>query len=158
MTTLVWFRSDLRLADNPALCAAVAAGASVVPVYIYAPGEEGPWRPGGASRWWLHHSLIELQRSLAALDVGLCIRASDDSLASLQKLVRECAATRVVWNRRYEPSIRARDEIIKRTLREQGVETESYGSALLHEPWSIRTSPCRGCMPTTSAPTCCRSV
>jgi len=139
MTTLVWFRSDLRLADNPALCAAVAAGASVVPVYIYAPGEECPWRPGGASRWWLHHSLIELQRSLAALDVGLCIRASDDSLASLQKLVRECAATRVVWNRRYEPSIRARDEIIKRTLREQGVETESYGSALLHEPWSIRT-------------------
>jgi deoxyribodipyrimidine photo-lyase len=139
MTTLVWFRSDLRLADNPALCAAVAAGAAVVPVYIHAPGEEGPWQPGGASRWWLHHSLTQLGQSLAALGARLCVRASDDSLAGLQMLVRECAATRVVWNRRYEPVIRARDEIIKRTLREQGIEAESYAGALLYEPWSIRT-------------------
>jgi deoxyribodipyrimidine photo-lyase len=139
MTTLVWFRSDFRLADNPALCAAVAAGAPVVAVYIHAPGEEGPWQPGGASRWWLHHSLTQLRQSLAALGAGLCVRASDDSLASLQTLVRECAATRVVWNRRYEPAIRARDAIIKRTLRAQGIEAESHASALLHEPWSIRS-------------------
>jgi deoxyribodipyrimidine photo-lyase len=139
MTTLVWFRSDLRLADNPALCAAVAAGAPVVPVYIHAPVEEGRWQPGGASRWWLHHSLTQLRQSLAARGAVLCIRASDDSLAGLKILVRECAATRVVWNRRYEPAVQARDEIIKRTLREQGIEADSYASALLHEPWSIRT-------------------
>jgi deoxyribodipyrimidine photo-lyase len=139
MTTLVWFRADLRLADNPALCAAVAAGAPVVPVYIHAPVEEGLWPPGGASRWWLHHSLTRLRQSLAALGTDLCVCASDDSLASLQMLIRECAATRVVWNRRYEPAIRARDEIIKRTLRAQGIEAESYGSSLLHEPWSVRT-------------------
>lgn len=139
MTTLVWFRSDLRLADNPALCAAVAAGAPVVPVYIHAPGEEGAWQPGGASRWWLHQSLTELRHSLAARGAELCVRASDDSLGTLKTLIRECAATRVVWNRRYEPKIRARDEIIKRTLRAQGIETESYASALLHEPWSVRT-------------------
>jgi deoxyribodipyrimidine photo-lyase len=139
MTTLVWFRSDLRLADNPALCAAVAAGTPVVAVYLHAPGEEGLWQPGGAGRWWLHHSLTELRRSLAALGTDLCLRAAEDSLAALQLLIRECAATRVVWNRRYEPAIRARDEIIKRTLRSQGIESESYASALLHEPWSIRT-------------------
>jgi len=139
MTTLVWFRADLRLADNPALCAAVANGAPIVPVYIHAPGEEGAWRPGGASEWWLHHSLIQLRQSLAVLGAELCVRASDDSLAGLQRLIRECGATRVVWNRRYEPAIRARDAIIKRTLRAQGIETESYASALLHEPWSIRT-------------------
>ena len=140
MTTLVWFRSDLRLADNPALCAAIAAGAPLVPVYIHAPGEEGAWAPGGASRWWLHHSLTQLRRGLKALGAELCVRACDDSLAGLQRIVRECAATRIVWNRRYEPAIRARDEIIKRTLREQGVAAESYASALLHEPWSIHTA------------------
>jgi deoxyribodipyrimidine photo-lyase len=139
MTTLVWFRSDLRLADNPALCAAVAAGAPVVPVYIHAPDEESPWQPGGASRWWLHQSLTQLRQSLTERGSGLCIRANDDSLAGLQMLARECAATRVVWNRRYEPAVRARDEIIKRTLRKQGIEAESYASALLHEPWSIRS-------------------
>ena len=139
MTTLVWFRSDLRLADNPALCAAAAAGTPVVAVYLHAPDEEGPWQPGSASRWWLHHALTQLGQSLATLGTGLCVRASNDSLTGLQRLVRECAATRVVWNRRYEPAVRARDEIIKRTLREQGIETESYAGALLHEPWSIRT-------------------
>ena len=33
MTSLVWFRQDLRLSDQPALVAAVAEG-PVVPVYI----------------------------------------------------------------------------------------------------------------------------
>jgi deoxyribodipyrimidine photo-lyase len=65
MTTLVWFRQDLRLADNPALAAAHAAGGPVIPVYVHAPAEEGGWAPGGASRWWLHHSLASLAAELA---------------------------------------------------------------------------------------------
>jgi len=60
--TLVWFRLDLRLADNPALAAAAARGGRVLPIFIWAPEEEGDWPPGAASRWWLHQSL----RSLAA--------------------------------------------------------------------------------------------
>jgi hypothetical protein len=32
-TTLVWFRNDLRVSDNPALCEAARRGA-VVPVYV----------------------------------------------------------------------------------------------------------------------------
>jgi deoxyribodipyrimidine photo-lyase len=32
---LIWFRQDLRLADNPALQAAIASGAPVLPVYIH---------------------------------------------------------------------------------------------------------------------------
>jgi deoxyribodipyrimidine photo-lyase len=140
MTVLVWFRSDLRLADNPALCAAVAAGSPVVPVYIHAPVEEGSWEPGGASRWWLHQSLVQLRQSLADLGIELCVRAGKDSLRTLQTLIRDCGATRVVWNRRYEPAIRARDEIIKQALKTQGIETQSYASALLHEPWTVRSS------------------
>src|SRR3982750_2921171 len=61
--TLVWFRNDLRLADNPALAAAAARGA-VVPVYVWAPDEEGSWPPGAASRWWLHGSLEALDSAL----------------------------------------------------------------------------------------------
>ena len=63
MTTLVWFRSDLRLADNPALAAAASRG-PVIPVYVWAPEEEDSWRPGAASRWWLLHSLAALERAL----------------------------------------------------------------------------------------------
>ena len=53
---LLWFRSDLRLSDNPALAAALARGVPVLPIFIWAPEEEGPWPPGAASRWWLHQS------------------------------------------------------------------------------------------------------
>ena len=55
--TLLWFRQDLRLQDNPALAAAVARGGAVVPVYILDDAGEGAWPMGGASRWWLHHAL-----------------------------------------------------------------------------------------------------
>ncbi|WP_040848613.1 deoxyribodipyrimidine photo-lyase, partial [Nitrospirillum viridazoti] len=57
---IVWFRQDLRLADNPALGHAAQSGRSVVPVYILDDHTPGPWAPGGASRWWLHHSLAAL--------------------------------------------------------------------------------------------------
>ena len=54
-------------------------------------------------------------------------------------LARECGARRVVWNRRYEPAAIGRDQRIKTALREAGLETKSYNSALLHEPWTIHT-------------------
>jgi deoxyribodipyrimidine photo-lyase len=51
---ILWFRQDLRLQDNPALQAALQTGRSLVVVYIYDLESEAPWRPGGATRWWLH--------------------------------------------------------------------------------------------------------
>ncbi len=51
--TIVWFRQDLRLRDNPALHAAAALDAPVVPVYIWSPEEEADWTPGGASHKWV---------------------------------------------------------------------------------------------------------
>lgn len=49
--SLAWFHHDLRVADNPALTAAVKQGGPVIPVYIGAPAEEGTGVPGAASRW-----------------------------------------------------------------------------------------------------------
>ena len=57
---LLWFRQDLRLSDNPALAAALERRSPLIPVYIWAPEEEGAWPPGAASRWWLHRSLASL--------------------------------------------------------------------------------------------------
>jgi len=139
MTTIVWFRQDLRLADNPALCAALTDASPVIPVYIFAPREEGAWPPGGAARWWLHHSLARLGDALAQCGSRLLLRASDDSLATLESLAREVGATRVVWNRRYEPAIIARDQRIKTALSDAGLATSSYNARLLREPWTVKT-------------------
>jgi len=139
MTVLVWFRQDLRLSDNPALAAAQATGEPIVPIYIFAPSEESPWPPGGASRWWLHHALANLTESLRRCGSRLCIRASADSLSTLREVIRTTGARRIVWNRRYEPAAVACDQTIKTALRASGLETTSYNASLLNEPWTIRT-------------------
>ena len=139
ISTLVWFRLDLRLADNPALTAALEIGAPIVPVYIFSPAEEGTWRPGGATRWWLHQSLSRLDEDLRRSGSRLCLRAGPDSLVELLSLARDCGATRILWNRRYEPAMVLRDRHVKSELRAAGLEASSYNAALLHEPWTMET-------------------
>lgn len=138
MTTLVWFRSDLRLSDHPALYEAARSGTAILPVYIWEPDEEAPWQPGGASRWWLHHVLVDLDQQLRMLGSPLILRRGP-SLPAIEQLIKEANVTRVVWTRRYEPHIIKRDEQVKKTLKEQGIEVESYNGSLLHEPMSIKT-------------------
>jgi deoxyribodipyrimidine photo-lyase len=48
--SIVWFRHDLRLHDNPALRAEIQRGGPMLPVFIWSPQEEGAWAPGAASR------------------------------------------------------------------------------------------------------------
>jgi deoxyribodipyrimidine photo-lyase len=135
---LVWFRQDLRLSDNPAFAAALERGPAI-PVFIWAPEEEGAWPPGAASRWWLHHSLQALGRDLEARGSRLIIRRGPTS-RSLEKLAAETGAGAVYWNRRYEPAALARDAMVKTALRGRGLAAESFNANLLFEPWTIRNA------------------
>ncbi len=134
---IVWFRQDLRLSDHPALAAALNRGGPVVPVFIWAPEEEGAWPPGAASKWWLHHSLLALQDDLKRAGSRLVLRIGP-SLDTLRQLLAETGAGAVYWNRRYEPAARERDGHAKQALRDAGLEAESFNAALLHEPWTIQ--------------------
>ncbi len=138
-TTIVWFRRDLRLADNPALHAACDRAGAVLPVYIWAPQEEGDWPPGAASRWWIHHALASLDRALGALDSKLVVLRGP-TVAALAQLIDESGADAVYWNRRYEPSAVKRDTVVKDWLKnDMRIEAVSFKASLLHEPWDIRT-------------------
>lgn len=138
-TAIVWFRRDLRLTDQPALAAAVARHERVIPLYVHAPAEEGHWAPGGAQRWWLHHSLRTLADSLAASGAPLTIRRGPSEQA-LADLIEETDAEAVYWNRLYEPLAIERDRRIKSWLRDtRGVSAESFNAALLYEPWRVET-------------------
>jgi deoxyribodipyrimidine photo-lyase len=134
---LVWFRQDLRCDDHPALVAASEQG-EVVPVFIWAPEEEGDWAPGAASMWWLHHALSSLQQALSAVGSRLIIRRGP-ALATLLGLARECDSSAVYWTRRYEPACVERDTAVKHGLRDAGLVAESFNGALLHEPWTVRS-------------------
>ena len=134
--SIVWFRADLRLADNAALVVAQKRGV-VIPVFIWSPKEEGEWPLGGASKWWLHQSLLALGKDLREKGSRLVIRRGA-ALEVLRELVKETGASAVIWNRRYEPLVIARDTKVKEALRGDGLRVESFNAALLHEPWTIQ--------------------
>jgi deoxyribodipyrimidine photo-lyase len=135
--SLLWLRLDLRLADNPALAAAVARARPVVPVFVWSPDEEGRFAPGAASRWWLHQSLSRLDHRLREAGSRLIIRLGP-SIEALLSLARESGANAVFWNRRYEPAAIERDKLVEAALQAAGLEARSFNAALLHEPSSIR--------------------
>ena len=84
---ILWFRNDLRLADNRALIAAAALGRPVIPIFILDDEAPGKWKRGGASRWWLHGSLESLASSLEKIGSRLILRRGDtrDILPKLAK-------------------------------------------------------------------------
>ncbi len=134
MTTLVWFRQDLRLADNPALDAAARRGEPVIPLYIWSPEDEGDWPPGAASRWWLHQSLRALDEALRKRGSRL-ILAHGRAAEVLAALAPRSGATAVYWNRRYEHAAIECSAAVKKRL--ATIQTVSFNSALLAEPWDV---------------------
>lgn len=134
---LVWFREDLRIADNPALTHAVETGAPVLCLYLH--DEESPEvRPlGGAARWFLHGSLEALAESLARIGGALVILRGA-AREVIPRVVAETKAAHVVWNRRYGAE-RAIDADVKRVLKQAGIEAKSCKARLLYEPGEVTT-------------------
>ena len=137
--TLVWFRHDLRLADHPALSRAVERGGPVVPLFIWAPQEEGDWPPGGAHRWWLHGSLEALDADFRDKGSRLVLRAGP-SLDALRDVIEATGAEAVYWNARIEPALRSRDRSIAEALREDGLDVKTFAARILHDPDAVQTT------------------
>jgi deoxyribodipyrimidine photo-lyase len=126
MTQILWFRRDLRLADQAALTAAVARGESVIPVFILDDETPKHRRMGGASRWWLHYSLTSLDAGLRKLGSRLILRQGK-VCDILPALVKETGATAVHCIRHYEPWWRNAE----RALKELVPLTRHHGNYLM---------------------------
>ncbi len=135
-SALVWFRNDLRLADNPALLNAISSYSYIVPVFIYAPQEEGNWSPGAASRWWLHHSLAALSESLTQMHMQLIIQQGSVPKILLA-IAQEVFAKAIFYNRRYEPWAHEQEQRVFDIFAQANVEIHSYNANLLFQPEQI---------------------
>ena len=133
---IVWFREDLRLADNPALREAVDSGRPVLCVYIFDEASHDLRKLGGASLWWLHHSLAALGADLGKRGARLDL-FKGAAQPVLEKLVKDTGAGALYWNRRYDKGGIAVDKAIKAALGE-AIEVESFNGKLLVEPWTVK--------------------
>ena len=141
--SIVWLRDDLRLADNPALTAAVERGEPVVVLFLLDDETEGIRPLGAASRWWLHHSLSALAASLGEIGGRLTLRRGPQA-RELPRLVDEVGAGAVFWNRRYGLAARDADADLKSSLRDRGLDVRSFQANLMFEPWTIQTGQGQG--------------
>lgn len=129
---LLWFRRDLRLADNPALTAAIATGRPVLPVFILDPQTESI---GAAAKWRLGLALDALGSSLRT---PLVLRRGP-ALQVLRELIAETGSQELHYARDYTAQAIERDTEIKSTLGAEGVSVTSHNALLLFEPWTVST-------------------
>ena len=132
---ILWLRRDLRLGDHPALHAACAAGAPVIPLVIH---DDLVAALGAAPKYRLGLGLGHFADRLAARGSRLILRRGD-ALAVLRAVITETGARRVVWTRAYDPASVARDSAVKAALRAEGIAAHSYGGHLLFEPQEVST-------------------
>jgi deoxyribodipyrimidine photo-lyase len=132
---ILWFRRDLRLADQPMLAAAVATGRPLVPVFLLDPETEAL---GAAPKWRLGLAVAAFAKALESIGLRLVLRRGP-ARETLTRLIDETGAGGVWWSRLYDPPSVARDTGVKAALKATGREARSFAGHLLHEPWEIET-------------------
>jgi deoxyribodipyrimidine photo-lyase len=136
---LLWFRRDLRLADQAAVTAAAESGASVIPVFVLDDTGRHAQRPiGAASRWWLHHSLERLGESLEHSGNRLILRRGE-SAETILALARETGAAAIHTGFMPDPGARAADKTVAEGLKDSGCTLHRHSTSLLHHPFKVRT-------------------
>ncbi len=135
---IVWFRNDLRIADNPALAAAAGSGRPVIAVYVLDEESAGLRPLGAASRWWLAGSLRALASSLGERAISLTLRRGT-ARKVITDLAAQTRAAAVHWNRRYDRAGEAIDSEVVADLAARGIAAETFQASLLFEPQAVRS-------------------
>lgn len=152
MTQLVWFRNDLRVADNAALTAACKQQQPVQACFIVTPAQwqEHDWSPARV-QFVLDHANA-LSEELAKLGIPLSFMTATTFAESVEKLEKFCrreSIRHVHFNEEYGVNERRRDKAVKHTLDDIGVAVNKYrdqtvapvGTILTQqgEPYSVFT-------------------
>ncbi len=140
MTDLIlhWHRRDLRIADNIALTSARRRSSRVVGVFCLDPGILQRDDVAPARVTYLIGSLHELQESYLQAGSQLLIFQGLPPEV-LPAIAIGLGAKAVLWNKDVEPYSRERDRIVAATLREAGIEVETFWDQLLHAPKEVMT-------------------
>jgi deoxyribodipyrimidine photo-lyase len=132
---ILWFRNDLRLDDQAALHAAIETGQPVLPVFILDDENAGAWASGGATRWWLHHSLAALRNALNERGCSLILRRGD-GVATIKDIADKVGATDVFTGGSADPWVRRVDQAALGVLT---AKIHRLRTTTLFHPDSVRT-------------------
>lgn len=137
MRGLMWFRRDLRLADQPALSAACTECDQVIPLFVFDDPLLQSKEFGAACVNFMLGSLRELATSLEARGLALQWRRGDP-VEEVVRAARDWKADVVYWNRDYEPRAILRDQLVQRELERMGLIVRTFKDHVVFEPQDIR--------------------
>ncbi len=130
-TSVMWFRRDLRLADNPALVAAWEAADDVVPLFVLDPRL---WNPSGVPRQ------VYLVASLASLSerIGGLVVRTGNPVDVIPAVAAEVGAGEVFVSADFNPYGGRRDREVEQALAASGRRLVRRGSPYAVDPGEVR--------------------
>ena len=135
---ILWFRHDLRLSDHQALVAASKTKRPIIPLYIYETHNTETPPMGCASQWWLHHSLISLEKGLQACGSKL-IKRSGPAREVLRDFCQETSAAGLYFHSSVLPGSSELENDLKHWAMKEGLDCQAFSGELLFNPTAITT-------------------
>jgi deoxyribodipyrimidine photo-lyase len=136
--SVVWFRRDLRLADNPALAAAAGAE-EILPVFCFEAALTDGRHSSANRNAYLLASLRELDDRLRSAGAPLHLRRGDPA-TEIPLIASECGAAEVHVNGDHTAHAVARDRRVAAALVEVGATLVSHEGIACADPATIRTA------------------
>ena len=128
MLNLMWFKTDLRILDNPALHAAMLGGPTIAVYFL----SEKQWQKHSlspAKKFLIIQQLKSLQQELASLNVPLLVQTTEcfRSLPNdLQKLAALHSVTGIYCNQEYEVNERDCERQVEKNVSQQGLIFKAF--------------------------------
>ena len=142
MKGIVWFRSDLRIDDNPALNAALRNCDEVLAIYIFSQSQWEIHNESNIKQEFLFNNLTSLEESLLKLNIPL-IAMNTDSYKTLPKdllnFVIEQKIENIFWNNEFGVNESERDVAVEKNLNENNVQISRFDDQVIYQPGFLKT-------------------
>ena len=142
MKGIVWFRSDLRIDDNPALNAALSNCDEVLAIYIFSQSQWEIHNESNIKQEFLFNNLTELKGSLENLNIPL-IAINADSYKTLPQDLSSFAVEQkiehVFCNNEFGFNETVRDHSSKELLKKNNIQFSSFNDQVIYDPGFLKT-------------------
>ena len=142
MESLVWFRSDLRIEDNPALRYAFENSKKIHAIFIFSNKQLKKHNEANVKIDFIIKNLFLLEKELTELNVPLTIIQSDgfeNDASLIGKFIDKKNIDKAFWNNQFGEDEAARDEQVKNDLEDRNIDIFTFNDQVVYEPGSLKT-------------------
>jgi deoxyribodipyrimidine photo-lyase len=143
MKSLVWFRNDLRIVDNPSLKAAHMQSSSIQGIFIFSKRQLEKHHEANVKIDFLIKNLFLLERNLSSLNISLKIIKSngfEDDPSLIEDFAVKKGINKVFWNNQFGEDETLRDKEARKLLHKRYIDVETFNDQVIYEPGFLKTS------------------